>query len=98
MRTVEELRPLRAGELMELWKRCCAEAQDPLERVLLCNARILAACCFCQGEAVYDTEESVLKDLTARQMERLLRRLADEGERPENTAFDEEKFQAMKEG
>ena len=48
MRDVDELRPLTAGRLLELWREG-RETEDPLERVLLCNGRILAECCFCQG-------------------------------------------------
>ena len=78
MREIDELRPLTAGRLLELWQ-ACREAGDPLERVLLCNGRILSECCFAQGKRVYGDEAEALADLTGRQMERLLRRLAEGG-------------------
>ncbi len=78
MREIDELRPLTAGRLLELW-RACREARDPLERVLLCTGRILSNCCFTQGKRVYGDEAEALADLTGRQMERLLRRLAEGG-------------------
>lgn len=102
MRDVDELRPLTAGRLLELW-RACREVEDPLERVLLCNGRILSECCFSQGERAYEDETEALADLTGRQMERLLRRLAEggglEGCRPQaetvNPEFDAARFAAL---
>ena len=41
MRKMDELRPLTAGRLLALWREC-RETEDPLERVLRCNGRILA--------------------------------------------------------
>ena len=76
-----------------------------LERVLLCNGRILAESCFFQGEAVYGNEAEVLEDLTGGQMERLLRKLAEGGggeRRPRagretvNPAFDTARFEALR--
>ena len=52
MRAVDELRPLTAGRLLELWQ-ACREIGDPLERVLRCNGRIVSECCFFRGERVY---------------------------------------------
>lgn len=104
MREIDELRPLTAGRLLELWQ-ACREAGDPLERVLLCNGRILAESCFFQGEAVYGNEAEVLEDLTGGQMERLLRKLAEGGggeRRPRagretvNPAFDTARFEALR--
>ncbi len=102
MREIDELRPLTAGRLLALWRQC-REAEDPFERVLTCNGRILAECCFFQGERVYAGEAEALADLTGRQMERLLRRLADGGaERPPagretvNPAFDAARFEALR--
>lgn len=107
MRAVDELRPLTAGRLLALWRES-READDPLERVLLCNGRILAECCFFQGERVYEDETEALEDLTGRQMEGLLRRLADgsgigerrPGQRREtvNPAFDPARFEALGKG
>lgn len=103
MRDIDELRPLTAGRLLELW-RSCRGVEDPLERVLLCNGRILSQCCFSQGERVYGDETEVLADLTGRQMERLLQRLAEGGgenrrPRPEtvNPEFDAARFAALEE-
>ena len=41
MRKADELRPLTAGRLLELWREY-RETGDPLERVLRCNGRILS--------------------------------------------------------
>ena len=102
MRDMDELRPLTAGRLLELWQ-AFRGLEDPLERVLLCNGRILSECCFFQGERVYGDETEVLADLTGRQMERLLRRLAEGGgtgeRRPQagtvNPEFDVARFAAL---
>lgn len=105
MRSVDELRPLRLGRLLELWRQC-RERDDPLERVLLCNGQILSECCFCEGKRVYEDGAEALADLTGRQMEGLLRRLA-EGGGPEdrrspaereavNPAFDTARFAALR--
>ena len=68
---------------------------------LLCNARVLAECCFCQGEPVFASGEEVLERLTAREMETLLRPLA-EGCAPvaaeANPAFDSARFRRLQEG
>ena len=75
MRTVDALKPLTAGELLELWRYYRERVEDPLERTLLCNAAILRDSCYCQGEAVYGDELEVLRDLTPGEMEDLLLRL-----------------------
>ena len=99
MRPMDELRPLSAGRLLELW-RACREIEDPLERILQCNGRILAECCRFQGEAVYAGGGEALNDLTGREMEQLLGRLA-EGRPPrdgwpeENPVFDLARFAAL---
>ena len=49
MRTVDALKPLTAGELLELWRYYRERVEDPLERTLLCNAAILRDSCYCQG-------------------------------------------------
>lgn len=41
MRTVDALKPLTAGKLLELWRYYRERVEDPLERTLLCNAAIL---------------------------------------------------------
>ena len=38
---IDELRPPTAARLLTIWRTCREMADDPLERVLLCNARIL---------------------------------------------------------
>ena len=98
MRRIDELRPLTAGRLMGLWRAAREAAEDPLERTLLCHAGVLAACCFCRGEAVFGGAEAVLEELTGRQIEILLRRLAEERpSKTENPAFDQERFAALRE-
>lgn len=103
MRGIDELRPLTAGRLLALWRQC-REAEDPLERVLTCNGRILSECCFFQGQRVYGDETEALADLTGRQMERLLCRLARDGGPGEdrrreaeavNPEFDAARFAAL---
>ena len=100
MRTVDELRGLTAGRLLELWRACRKEAEDPLERVLLCNGWILAECCYCRGERVYAGPGEALADLSPRQMERLLLRLAEggapAGSEAENPGFDPARFAELK--
>lgn len=103
MRSCDELRPVTAGRLLEIWKMCRDACEDPLERTLRCNARILAECCFFRGEAVYAGEGEVLDDLPGREMERRLARLADGGgklsgqalEPAENPEFDPARFDAL---
>lgn len=97
---IDELRPLTAGRLLSLWQACRERTEDPLERTLLCNARILAECCFCRGEPAFSDEKAVLGALTGRQMTELLGRLARaEAPREEtvNPAFDWERFRALEE-
>lgn len=101
MRDIDELRPLTAGRLLALWRETREAAEDPLERTVLCNARIAAACCFYQGAPVFENERAVLADLTGRQIETLLRRLAEAepaGEGTGNPAFDQRRFEALREG
>ena len=83
MRTVDALKPLTAGELLELWRYYRERVEDPLERTLLCNAAILRDSCYCQGEAIYGDELEVLRDLTPGEMEDLLLRLAEGEAAPE---------------
>ena len=101
MREVDELRPPTALRLLELWRESGRAAEEPVERALLCNAAILAESCFGQGEPIFPCGDAVLEALTPREMEELLRRLA-EGELPsgagENPAFDWGRFRALGEG
>ena len=97
MRMVDAMKPLTAGELLGLWQRFREKIEDPLERTLLCNAAILRESCYCQGKAVYQDEGEVLRDLTPREMETLLR-LAEVEAAPEECsgAFDFQRFAAMR--
>lgn len=99
MRAVDELRSLTAARLLTLWRECGEAAEEELERALLCNARVLAECCFFEGEPVFADGAAVLDALTTREMETLLRQLA-EGDPPtaaaENPAFDPETFQRLR--
>ena len=101
MRDVDELRPPTAWRLLALWRESGETAEEPVERALLCNAAILAESCFCRGEPVFAGGAEVLEALTPREMEELLRRLA-EGKSPpaagENPAFDWRRFRALGEG
>ena len=97
MRDIDELRPLTAGRLLTLWRE--HRDAEPLERALLCNAAVLAESCFCQGEPVFESGEAVLAELTGRQMEELLRKLAGGAQsRPagENPSFDNDRFLRLK--
>lgn len=105
MRDMDELRPLTAGRVLALWRESREASGDPLERTLLCNGRILARCCFFRGAPVYQDGTEALEDLTGRQMERLLLRLAEgggeetlpaaPGSGAENPAFDPARFRAL---
>lgn len=98
MRTVDAMKPLTAGELLGLWQRFREKIEDPLERTLLCNAAILRESCYCQGKVVYQDEGEVLRDLTPREMETLLLRLAEGEAAPEERSgvFDFQRFTAMR--
>lgn len=105
MRDVDELRPPKLGRLLTLWQES-RKSGGPLEQVLLCNGRILSECCFFQGKRVYASGGEALADLTGRQMERLLRLLAEDGggeSRPlpggretVNPEFDAARFEALR--
>lgn len=99
MREVDELRPLTALGLLSIWRESREAAETELERSLLSNAQVLAECCFFQGEAVFDGREDVLASLTVREMEQLLGRLTGAaGVETVNTAFDQARFDALREG
>lgn len=99
---IDELRGMAAGRLLAIWRETREMTEDPLERSLLCNARVLAECCYCGGERVFADEAAVLATLTGRQMENLLMRLAgdaaEEVAAEENPAFDRARFEALREG
>ena len=104
MNAVDELRPLTAMELLELWRESGEAAEEPLERALLCNARVLAECCYRGGERAFSDERAVLSAMTVRQMESLLLQLAEGRRQPAapagagNPGFDEARFCALREG
>ena len=99
---IDRLRPMPAARLLAIWRDTRERTEEPLERCLLCNAQVLAECCFRGEEAAFSSAEEVLEQLTGRQIEALLRRLM--GEEPpaspkaENPAFDPERFRTLKEG
>lgn len=101
MRTQPDtLRPPKAGELLCIWREVAAQEESETVRGLLCNARVLALSCFRDGERMFDGPEAVLEDMTAGEMETLLRRLARgavSAPAGVNPAFDAERFQAMRE-
>ena len=98
MKDVDELRPLTAARLLTIWRESGRDAEDPLERSLLANARVLAECCWCRGEPAFPDSEAVLEELTAREMESLLEILSGQrGAEAVNPAFDQERFQALRE-
>ena len=95
---IDELKHLSAFQILEIWKESGLRTKDPLERSLLCNAMVLAACCFSGGEPVFQDEFAVLKNLSGRKMERLLRRISEE-DRPKrqtvNPQFDMGRFKRL---
>ena len=101
MNGIDELRSLSAGRLLAVWRETREITEDPLERSLLCNARVLAECCYHEGERVFADETAVLNALTGRQIEKLLVQLA--GDSPVsapatvNPAFDQARFDALRE-
>ena len=99
MRNVDELRPLTALQLLTIWRE--NEEEDPLVRSLLSNAGVLAECCYFQDAPVFSDGKDVLEALTAREMERILEQLS--GGRQQmmqtvNPAFDQARFEALREG
>ena len=99
---IDELRGMSAGRLLAIWRETRKMTEDPLERSLLCNARVLAECCYCGGERVFADEAAVLTTLTGRQMESLLVRLAggaaEELAAEVNPSFDRARFETLREG
>ena len=97
MEEIDELRPLPALRLLEIWR--ANQEAEPLERALLCNAQVLAESCLGRGEPVFRDREAVLAALTTREMETLLRHLGNR-EKPEaasvNPRFQPERFAALK--
>lgn len=98
---IDGLRPVTAGRLLEIWRDTREKTEEPMERCLLCNAQVLAECCFQGQEPAFQSAAAVLEQLTGRQMETLLRRLMDEpASAPEavNPAFDPARFRALEKG
>ena len=98
---IDGLQPMPAARLLEIWRDTREQTEEPLERCLLCNAQVLAECCWRGEERAFASAEQVLASLTGRQMEALLRRLmGEEPPAPEtvNPAFDPERFRALKKG
>lgn len=95
--TMDELRPVTALRLLEIWQEQRQCGGDGLERCMLCNAQVLAECCFFRGERVFENQWEVLRQLTVREMETLLLRLGSGRELPkqENPAFDLERFRKL---
>ena len=79
MRTVDALKPLTAGELLELWRYYRERVEDPLERTLLCNTADLRDSCSCRGVAIYGDALGDFRDQTPVEIEDLLLRLAEGG-------------------
>ena len=101
MRALDELRQLTALRLLTIWRECGEAAEEPVERALLCNARVLAESCFYQGEPVFESGEEVLDQLTAREMETLLQQVAEGGTAVAaavNPGFDLKRFECLREG
>ena len=101
MRTaIDQLRPVTALRLLEIWQTQRECGGDGLERCILCNAQVIAECCFSEGKPVFADQWEVLRSLTAREMEDLLRRLSGGGSAPgeENPGFDLERFRRLGEG
>ena len=97
MREIDELRPLTAGQLLALWR--ARQEEDPMERALLCNAAVIAESCYAQEEPVFENPDAVLAAMTPREMESLLRLLAEAGGAAgvtENPAFDAERFETLR--
>ena len=97
---VDQLRSPTAWRLLAIWRETRELAEEPLERGLLCNARVLAESCFWQGEPVFADGADVLRRLTGREMEDLLRRLSGEGVTAPSAAvnpdFDQARFLALR--
>lgn len=97
---IDEVRCPQAGRLLTIWREVRGQTEDPLERSLLCNAHVLAECCFSGEKRSFADEREVLACLTGRQMEQLLARLAGEipaGSAAEvNPAFDQRRFDALR--
>lgn len=100
MNTIEELRPLTALRLLTIRQEVCAQTEDELERGALCNAQVLAECCFCGGQPAFRDSREVLEQLTFGEMEGLLRHWKDgKNVKPAavNPQFNEARFTCLRE-
>lgn len=105
---IDELRPLTAGRLLAIRRAARGETEDELERALLCNAQVLAECCFCREEPVFRDGGQVLDAMTCREMEELLSVLAagrgsagaaaSAAPASVNPNFDGQRFRQLREG
>lgn len=105
--SLDELRPLTAGRLLSIRREVRRETEDELEQALLCNARVLAECCYQAGQRVFPDGGGVLDALTCREMEALLSALAAGGSPaglPDgggaasvNPGFDDARFRRLRE-
>ena len=97
MPSVDELRPLTAGRLLEIRRQVCSGNTEEWAIAAECNAQVLAECCFDGGERVFSDGSAVLATMTFREMERLLHYLSGEEYPAANPNFDPSRFRAMKE-
>lgn len=100
MTQIEALRPLTAGELLDIRRGVTQEDWPGEELALRCNAAVLAACCFREEERVFADGEAVLRQMTVTEMETLLARLLRGGGRLAEVDgggdFDEARFRALR--
>ncbi len=98
MTGMDTLRPLTAGRLLGIRREVAEREPDEVVRGLLCNASVLAECCFSGEERVFSDASAVLAALTVREMEDILRRLSGGSTLPtqSNPAFDEARFCALR--
>ncbi len=95
----DRLTPLSAGRLLGIWRDVAAQEENETVRGLLCNAHVLAESCFLGEKRLFESAEAVLEELTAGEMETLVRRLAEEETAMPagvNAGFDSERFRAMR--
>ena len=98
-RLPDRLKPLSAGRLLRIWREVAAREESETARGLLCNAQALAESCFLGERQLFESAEAVLEELTAGEMETLVRYLAGEKEffpGGVNAGFDPERFRAMR--
>lgn len=97
---VEELRPLTAGRLLAIRREAQADGTEEWALSAVCNARVLAECCYAGGERIFSDGGAVLEAMTLREIESLVRQLAGEEMARSgcgNPNFDPTRFRALKE-